>query len=227
MKVEIWSDVACPFCWIGRHHFEKAVAQMKPENLRVEWRSFELDPSARREYDEDLYSLLAKKYGQPRSWAVESSDQLRAKGEQLGLTFNFDRVVPTNTFDAHRLLHLAKSKGMELEEAMFRAYFQEGKKISDPDTLLMVGVEAGMEKEEIHRLLNSDLFSNEVREDERLSREFGVRGVPFFVVNRKYGISGAQPVEHFIDVLTKAQDDELHEAMDEKQSGETCGVDGC
>lgn len=229
MKVEIWSDVACPFCWIGKHHFETAVDQLGLKNIEIEWRSFELDPHAQLEYEDDLYTLLANKYGQTRDWAVNMANDMKLKGQSVGLEFNFEDTKSTNTFDAHRLLHLAKSKGFqnEAEEILFKAYFKDGKHVGNRQVLSEIGVEIGLDSAEVEQLLDGDQFSSEVRADEQLGQEFGIRGVPFFVVNRKYGISGAQPVDHFVNVLQKAQSEAPALIVEEDQQGESCGVDGC
>ena len=229
MKVEIWSDIACPFCWIGKHHFEKAVHKMGLMDVKVEWKSFELDPHANQDYEDDLYALLANKYGQSREWALNSAEHMRQKGERIGLEFNFDRTISTNTFDAHRLIHLAKTRGkqIEAEEALFSAYFKDGKHIGKKETLLEIGVALGMDKVEVKKTLESEAFSKDVRQDELLSQQFRITGVPFFVINRKYGISGAQPVEHFIKILNNAKTDEEDVQVDQNAEGDSCGVDGC
>lgn len=229
MKVEIWSDVACPFCWIGKRHFESAVERLGLEGVEVEWKSFELDPQAKHKYEDDLYTLLANKYNQTIEWAQSMSEQMKQKGKMVGLEFNFENTIPTNTFDAHRLLHLAKIKGLqnEVEEALFTAYFRDGKHVSDRETLIQIGISLGIEESEIIHVYDSDLFVREVREDELLGQNFGVRGVPFFAVNRKYGISGAQPVEHMMEVLTKAYREETTIALQDVAEGDACGVDGC
>jgi predicted DsbA family dithiol-disulfide isomerase len=229
MKVEIWSDVACPFCWIGKHHFEAAIEQLGLKNTEIEWRSFELDPHAQLQYDDDLYTLLANKYGQTRDWAVNMANDMKLKGRSIGLEFNFDDTKSTNTFDAHRLLHLAKSKGLqnEAEKILFKAYFKDGKQVGNRQELIEIGVEIGIDPMEVTQTLETDRFATEVRDDEQLGQELGIRGVPFFVVNRKYGISGAQPVEHFVNVLQKARSEEPTLIVEKDQQGESCGIDGC
>jgi predicted DsbA family dithiol-disulfide isomerase len=229
MKVEIWSDVACPFCWIGKHHFEAAIEQLGLKNTEIDWRSFELDPHAQLQYDDDLYTLLANKYGQTRGWAVNMANDMKLKGRSLGLEFNFDDTKSTNTFDAHRLLHLAKSKGLqnEAEKILFKAYFKDGKQVGNRQELIEIGVEIGIDPMEVTQTLETDRLATEVRDDEQLGQELGIRGVPFFVVNRKYGISGAQPVEHFVNVLQKTRSEEPTLIVENDQQGESCGIDGC
>ena len=229
MKVEIWSDVACPFCWIGKRHFEKAVSKLDLKDVEVEWKSFELDPYAKKDYEDDIYTLLANKYGQTREWALNSADHMRQKGEEIGLAFNFDKTISTNTFDAHRLIHLAKSHGrqIEAEEALFKAYFKEGRHIGEKETLLEIGLELGIDKDEVEKTLDSEAYAEDVREDEQLSQQFRISGVPFFVINRKHGISGAQPVEHFVNMLNNAKSDEQGSLDVQNAEGDSCGVDGC
>ena len=230
MKVEIWSDIACPFCYIGKHNFERALKSLpKNSEIEVEWKSFELDPYAQKNYEDDIYTLLANKYGQTREWAVRSAESMKQKGQDIGLEFNFDQTISTNTFDAHRLLHLAKKAGKqnEAEEALFEAYFRDGKHIGNHEDLIAIGESIGLEEQEIKSMLNSDQFAREVREDETMSQQFGIRGVPYFVVNRKHGISGAQPISHFIDVLKKVLDEEAEIILEEDKDGNACDVDGC
>ena len=230
MKVEIWSDIACPFCYIGKHHFQKAVDTLfDKDHVEVDWKSFELDPNAKRDYDDDIYTLLANKYNQTREWAINSAENMRAKGNEIGLEFNFNKAISTNTFDAHRLLHLAKSKGLqnEAEEALFEAYFKDGQHIGTYEVIIKVGKKIGLAENEVKAMLNSDMYATEVREDERQGQRFGIRSVPFFVINRKYGISGAQPISHFVDVLKKANEDESTLITHRGFETNTCGIDGC
>lgn len=230
MKVEIWSDVACPFCYIGKHHFESAVKVLPQDSkIKVEWKSFELNPYAQKEYEDDMYTLLANKYGQTREWAIRSAESMKQKGKDIGLEFNFDITVSTNTFDAHRLLHLAKDAGKqnETKEALFEAYFRDGKHIGDHEALVSIGKSIGLQEKEIKSMLDSDQFTKEVREDEALSQRFGIRSVPYFVINRKHGISGAQPIDHFIEVLKKELDENTEIIPGDSKNEDTCSVDGC
>ena len=230
MKVEIWSDIACPFCYIGKRHFEMALKQLPfGDSVEVEWKSFELDPNALPEYEDDLYTLLANKYGQSREWAINSAEYMRQKGKEIGLTFNFDHTKSTNTFKAHQLIHLAKSKGLENEagEALFEAYFKDGMHIGKIEVLTEVGKGIGLEEQEVTSTLNSDIFGDEVRNDELESQQLGIRAVPYFVIERKYGISGAQPIEHFVQVLTKVHKDLVEIAVENDESDNSCSVEGC
>ncbi|RPD42039.1 DsbA family oxidoreductase [Chitinophaga barathri] len=203
MKIDIWSDVACPFCYIGKRHLEAALEQF-PHNkdVQVTWHSFELDPSAKTDSDEDHYQLLANKYGMSREQAVANTERVAASGKAAGLEFDFDNVKHTNTFNAHRLIQLAHKEGKqdEMEERLFKAYFTEGKHIGDAATLQALAAEAGLDASP---LLNSSVFTDEVRKDEAEARSLNIRGVPFFVFDMKYAVSGAQPVEVFTQTLEK------------------------
>jgi len=229
MKVEIWSDIACPFCYIGKHHFERALESLPfSESIEVDWKSFELDPYANLDYEDDLYTLLANKYGQTRDWAINSARHMEQKGDEIGLKFNFDKSISTNTFDAHRLIHLAKSKGLqnEAKEALFKAYFQNGLHIGKHQILSQIGISIGLDAGEIASMLDSEMFAEEVRKDELKSQEYGIRGVPYFVIDSKYGISGAQPIEHFKQVLAKAHEESSSLIVETGEAGSSCDTDG-
>lgn len=206
MFIEVWSDIVCPFCYIGKRNLENALKEFS-EPVQVVWRSFELDPQAEKTQNVDLATRLAKKYGKTLDWAIAMNEQVTERARAVGLDFHLDKAVPTNSFDAHRLIHLAetKTKQDKMKERLFRAYFTEGKNISDPSDLLLLGLEIGLEKDEIQVLLESDRFSEEVRQDERLARDLEISGVPFFVINQRFAISGAQPKEVFLEVLEKAK----------------------
>ncbi|MBL7555220.1 MAG: DsbA family oxidoreductase [Bdellovibrionaceae bacterium] len=208
IQVEIWSDIVCPFCYIGKRNFETALKQLKnPEQVDVSFRSFELDTSAQKSQTQSIYQVLAKKYGKTIEWAQEANRSVVNKGASIGLMFNMDRVIPTNSFDAHRLTQFALTQQKQnlLLEKLFAAYFTEGKDISSHGVLVDAGESVGLAKEDVLNVLNSDAFASEVREDEELAHEGGISGVPFFVFNRKYAISGAQPPESFLDVFKKIE----------------------
>jgi protein disulfide-isomerase len=204
MNVEIWSDVACPFCYIGKRHFEKALESFAgKDDVKITWRSFELDPNKPTDFQGDVYDHLSSKYGVSRQRAIEMNERVLEMANNAGLTFNLDKARPTNSFDAHRIIQLAKKHGLqsEAEEAFFAAYFTKGLKISDKETLKKIGEEIGLGAEEIDAVLSSEEYKDEVRSDESMATQFGISGVPFFVFERKYGVSGAQPVDVFQDVL--------------------------
>lgn len=204
--VEIWSDILCPFCYIGKRRFQAALDALPEKGqFTVTWRSFELDPQAQRDYDLSIHELLARKYGRTVEWAQEMSANMEEQGRQLGLEFHMDRIVPTNSFDAHRLMHLGKSLGLQdaVSEKLFAAYFTEGRHIGKKETLLAIATEAGLDSARAQVMLDTDEFAEAVRQDEDEAQLFGLTGVPAFVLNRKYLISGAQPTEIFTQALQK------------------------
>ncbi|MGC4034416.1 MAG: DsbA family oxidoreductase [Chitinophagaceae bacterium] len=200
MKIDIWSDIMCPFCYIGKRKLETALNDFSgKEHVEIIWHSFQLDPYIAHQPGKDLYSYLSERKGISIEHSMQLHDQLAESARQNGLEYNFDKAVIANSFDAHRLIQLAKTYnlGDAAEERIFRAYFTEGKNISDSLTLAELGVEIGLDKDEVIQMLNSDAFSKEVKNDITRATEFGIRGVPFFILNGKYAISGAQPVETF------------------------------
>jgi predicted DsbA family dithiol-disulfide isomerase len=207
VKVEIWSDIVCPWCAIGKHRFEKALAQFAHRGeVEVSWHSFQLDPSAPREIEGDLTERLATKYGVSREQADRMHRQMTETAAGDGWEFHFERARSGNTFDAHRLLHLAADRGVQdaVKERLFRGYLEDGERIGDPETLVRLGAEAGLDAEEARAVLASDRYADEVRADVRQAQAYGITGVPFFVVDRKYGVSGAQPPEALLEVLDTA-----------------------
>jgi predicted DsbA family dithiol-disulfide isomerase len=207
MKVEIWSDYACPFCYIGKRRFEAALENFPNRNdIDVVYRSFELDPNAERSVNHDVHEMLASKYGMSRERAKGMNDDLTGQAKAVGLTYHFDTLILTNTFDAHRLAHFAARFGKmhELTERLLKAYFTESKHIGDHKTLATLAAEVGLNKNEAADMLAGEEFTAEVRADEQEAVRLGIRGVPFFVINGKYAISGAQPSEVFLEALQKA-----------------------
>lgn len=211
IRVEIWSDVMCPFCYIGKRHFEKALAQFdQKEQVVVEWKSFQLDPSIPHDlnYEGDIYQYLAEKKG----WTYEQSVQMHQRvvdmAANVGLEYNFDKAKPANSLKAHKLIQLAKKFGVadELEEALFKAYFTEGRDFGDAEELIDIGESVGIARESVEEALTSDTLVEKVTSDIQEGQQLGLSGVPFFVFDRKFGVSGAQPVEAFTDVLEKAAD---------------------
>jgi predicted DsbA family dithiol-disulfide isomerase len=208
VNVEIWSDVVCPWCYIGKRRFERALAAFEHRNeVEVQWRSFELDPRAAREPSgEDPAERLARKYGMTREDALAAHARVTGLAAQEGLTYRLDAARPANTFDAHRLLHLAAERGVQAaaEERLFAAYFTEGRSLGDPDTLVALAAEVGLDEAAAREVLRSDAYADAVAADEREASELGISGVPFFVVDRRYGISGAQPAELIQQALERA-----------------------
>lgn len=204
MKVEIWSDIACPYCYIGKRRFEMALEKFDGrDDVEIVWRSFELDPNAELIYQENKYELLAKKYDQPLKWAELACDDMAKQGAEIGLVFDFDNNKPTNTFNAQRLIHLASESGKEKEvqNLLFESFFSKGELISKNDILLTIAANAGLDKDKAEQVLNSDGYSSQVKEDEALAKELGIQSVPFFIIDEAYGMEGAQPVEHILSML--------------------------
>ncbi|MBK8567296.1 MAG: DsbA family oxidoreductase [Saprospiraceae bacterium] len=208
MTVEIWSDIACPFCYIGKRRFERALAQFEGKNeVAVTWRSFQLDPTLETDPSISAVASLAEKKG----WSLEQTHQAQAYVTQMaageGLAYYFDKQVVANTFDAHRLTHFAKQHGkqLEAEEAIFHAYFTEGKNIADHDALAEIGAAIGLDPVAVRAALASDAHVDGVGEDIQLAQQFGISSVPFFVFDRKYAVSGAQEVGAFLQVMERTQ----------------------
>ena len=204
MEVEIWSDVACPWCYIGKRRFEAALSRFEHgEDVQVTWRSFELDGEAPRERTGDRAEHLAKKYGMTVEQAREAEQRLTDAAAGEGLGFRFDMARSGNTFDAHRLVHLAEEHDLQdaMKERLLRAYFTEGELMSDHDTLVRLAVEVGVDAQQAREMLAGDRFAQEVRDDERTAGELGISAVPTFVVDRRLGTSGAQPPEALLQLL--------------------------
>ena len=207
MKLEIWSDIACPWCYVGKRRFERALESFpERDSLEVIWRSFELDPAAPAVQHESSTELLARKYRLPLEQARAMNANMTAQGKKEGIEFDFDRVRMGNTFDAHRLIHFAASHGMraEMVERLFRAYFTEGASLGDRDVLVRLAAEIGLDGESARTQLDSGAFADAVRADEERARAFGITGVPFFAIDERYGISGAQPPEVILGALQQA-----------------------
>jgi predicted DsbA family dithiol-disulfide isomerase len=204
MQVEIWSDVVCPWCYIGKRRFESALAQFEQrDQVDVTWRSFELDPTAPQHLPGSLTAMLAEKYGVGIEQAEGMNRQVTDLAAAEGLTYRLDIAQRGNSFDAHRLIHLAATHGLQdaAKERLLRAYFTEGQAIGLHDTLAALGADIGLPEAEVRAMLASDAFAADVRADQQRGSAFGIRGVPFFVINEKYGISGAQSAETFLNAL--------------------------
>lgn len=211
IRIEIWSDVVCPFCYMGKRRLENALEQFPAKDeVEILWHSLQLDPSAKKEEGKDIYDHLAEKYGQDREWAKAVNANLVENARKVGLEYNFDRVIPTNTFDAHRLIHFAASRGLqgEAEERLFAAYFTEGKDLSDLNALVQLGTEVGLDADEVRKSIESSDYADAVRRDIQEAESLGINAVPFFMFNRKYAISGAQPIHLFLESLQKISEEE-------------------
>ena len=210
MKVQIWSDIMCPFCYIGKRKLEKALGEFKNEaQIEIEWKSYQLNPDMKYMPGVSAYDYLAKVKGQTREWSVKMHEYVveMAKGE--GLQYDFDKAVMANSFNAHRLIQLAKQKGLgdAAEERLFKAYFMEGINMEDNASLIKIGKYIGLDETEVKSMLESEAFKAEVRKDIEEANKVGVTGVPFFVFNNKYAVSGAQDSKVFLDVLNKSFDE--------------------
>jgi predicted DsbA family dithiol-disulfide isomerase len=207
MQVEVWSDVVCPWCYLGKRRFEAALEAFDHRaDVDVVYRSFELDPEAARDDTEPMLEVLASKYGMSVAQAADAQRQMTERAAADGLEFHTDGLRRGNTRDAHRLLHLAKAVGRqaELTERLHRAYFTEQRSVFDQESLLEIGVEAGLDRDDIRRVLEGHEYDDAVDTDEAMARSLGATGVPFFVINRRYGISGAQPAAAITQVLHDA-----------------------
>jgi predicted DsbA family dithiol-disulfide isomerase len=212
MKVEIWSDVVCPFCYLGKRKFENALAQFEyKDQVEVVWHSFQLDPDSHYQPGVTIADYLVKRKGYDVEDIKEMHSELKERGAAVGLVFNQEMAVPANTFDAHRLIHLAAAKGLqnEAEERLFKAYFTEGKNIEDKATLSTLAGEIGLATDDVARLLTSDQYTDEVKRDIHDSKSLGIRGVPFFLIDEKISVSGAQETNYFLRALTKAWVEEV------------------
>ncbi len=207
MQVEIWSDVVCPWCYLGKRRFERALESFGHRDaVEVTYRSFELDPSAERGRTAPTIERLATKYGMTVPQATEAQRQMEQRAAEDGLEFHMDGLRSGNTRDAHRLLHLARAghRQAELVERLHRAYFTEQLSIFDHSSLTDLAVEVGLDRDEVSRVLAGDEYADAVDADEATARSLGATGVPFFVIDRRYGISGAQPAEDILATLNRA-----------------------
>ena len=205
LTVEIWSDVVCPWCYIGKRRFEAALAEF-PHEVETVWRSFELDPGAPATREHSATEHLAAKYGMSLEQAQASHAQMTELAAREGLEYHFETARGGNSFDAHRLIHLAAAHGRQAEaqERVMRAYFTEGVAIGDREQLVALAADLGLDPDEARSVLESDAYADAVRADEQLAQRIGIQGVPFFVLGRRYGVSGAQPAEILVKALEQA-----------------------
>jgi predicted DsbA family dithiol-disulfide isomerase len=207
MQVEIWSDVVCPWCYIGKRRFEAALARFEHrDDVEVKWRSFELDPTTPRRRSGDLAEHLSGKYGIDVGQARQLQERVTSVAAAEGLDYRFDLAQPTNSFDAHRLIHFARRYGLQdaMKERLLHAYFTEGRDIADLEALVELASDVGLAGDDVRSMLSSDALADDVRADQREARTLGISGVPFFVLDRVYGVSGAQPAEVMLDALRTA-----------------------
>ncbi|NCD71312.1 DsbA family oxidoreductase [Mucilaginibacter agri] len=227
MKVEIWSDVMCPFCYIGKRRFEHALANFEhKDEIEIEWKSFQLNPLLKTDPNISIHDYLAETKGWQPEYARQLNQQVTDMAAEVGLVYHMDQAVVANSFDAHRFSHYAKLNGLGVgaEEQLFRAYFTDGKNIADHNVLTELGGNIGLNPENVKSVLAANQFSNEVHYDLREAQELGISAVPFFVLDRKYAVSGAQPEAVFLDALQKAFADQQPEII--ADSDNSCDVDG-
>ena len=229
MKVEIWSDVVCPWCYVGKRQFEDALSRFdRRDQVEVEWRSFELDPDAPTRVDLPMSKILERKYGMTAEQAAAANRQMTERAAGVGLEYHLDDVQRGNSFDAHRLIHLAARHGLSdaMEERLFRAYFTEGLPVGDRKTLAELAVEVGLDGDEVDAALHGTDFAEEVRADEARATALGISGVPSFVIDEAYGISGAQPADVLLDSMQRAWS-ESHPAVAVSVTGRGADDPGC
>lgn len=233
LKIQIWSDVMCPYCYIGKRRIENAITQFGHQDaIEIEWKSFQLDANFVASPEDNIYDHLAEKYRKDKDWAIEMVESMTQNAKNSGLDFNFDKAILANSHKAHRLLHLAKKYAVanKLEELLFKAYLTDGKNIDDVATLVALGQEVGMDKDLVEGVLNSDAYSKDVQKDIAMAQQIGVQGVPFFVFDNKYAVSGAQNVESFVQTLEKVwEEGEFGPKLTllNSELGDSCGINGC
>lgn len=226
MKIEIWSDVMCPFCYIGKRHLEAALEEFPAKDeVEIVWKSFQLNPYMPENSEEGVYEYLAQSKGISLDQSKEMHQRVEQMAENAGLHYNFDIAKVANSFKAHRVLQLAKRnhRGDELKEALLHAYFTEGKNISDRQVLVELAEKVGLTADDVELALTNEAFANYVRNDIEEARQIRVQGVPFFVFDRKYGISGAQPVEHFKATLEQVWAEQ--QPATTSTEGDSCDID--
>jgi predicted DsbA family dithiol-disulfide isomerase len=227
MRIEIWSDVVCPWCYIGKRRLEKALADFPyADDVEVVWRSFQLDPSAPDTPTETVADYLGRKYGGGAEAGAEMVARVTALAAEEGMTWRHSESLRVGTFDAHRLLHAAGDRRGELKEALLHAYFAEAQNVADHETLARIATEVGLDDVVVKEVLTTDRYADQVEADIRQAAAYGATGVPFFVIDQKYGLSGAQPVDTFRQVLDRAWADS-HPAIEVIGGEDACGPDGC
>ena len=230
MKIEIWSDVACPWCFIGKRRFEAALAAFPHrEAVDVVWRSYQLDPTLPEHYDGTELEYLSSRKGMPAPQVSQMFEHVAQQAKGEGLDYRFDKVVVANSFTAHRLIHLAAAHGRQdaAKERLLSDHFEHGKDIGSRDYLTSVSADLGLPANEVEELFTTDKYSDEVRFDFQEAQGLGISGVPFFVIDRKFGLSGAQPTETFTAALNQAWQDANPLVLVNSSEADACGPDGC
>jgi len=233
MKVEVWSDIMCPFCYIGKRNYEAGLKQFADsKNIEIIWKSFQLDPTIPQEPAEDnVYQYLADRKGMSYEQSVQMHENVVQMAKKAGLDYHFEKAVIVNSFNAHRMIQLAKTKGLgdAAEERLFYAYFTEGKNFGSAEILIELGKDIGLTEAEVQTALSDDAYAYKVKQDIQEAQQLGIGGVPFFVFDRKYAISGAQPAEAFLQTLEKSFFEWRKEnpaTPFEVSNGPSCSADG-
>lgn len=230
MKVDIWSDVVCPFCYVGKRRLEEALESFAHrDEVEVVWHSFQLDPGTPAIAEGRTVEKLAAKYGMTLEQAIAAQESLAANAATVGLDFNWQETKSGNTFDAHRLIHFAAAQGHgdAMKERLLRAFFTEGEQIGDRDVLVRLAAEVGVDEAQARNVLDSGRHSDDVQADLAQAQAYGIRGVPFFVIDERYGISGAQPTSVFTQALEQAWSAAHPLAMVTGDGGNACEGDSC
>jgi predicted DsbA family dithiol-disulfide isomerase len=239
MRIDVWSDVVCPWCYIGKRRLEQALTE-NGDQAEIVWHSFQLDPSSTNDDPRDLPTRLGQKYGRGREWGVQANAHVTEIAAELGLDYHLDQAKSANTVDAHRLLHLARElvdAGQvpadtqdRLKERLLKAYFTDGLPVGDHATLTELATEVGLPSDRVADVLGSTTYAEDVAADQAQALAYGANGVPFFVIDEKYGVSGAQPVEVFREALRRANADRKPVTLITSPNATddpTCGPDGC
>ncbi|WCM41817.1 DsbA family oxidoreductase [Flavobacterium sp. CBA20B-1] len=228
MKVQIWSDIMCPFCYIGKKNFEAALEKLPfKDQVEVEWKSYQLDPELNETSgSKTINEYLAERKRMPIAQIEQMQMRIKDMGKQVGIGFNIENAIVANTFPAHKLIHFAakSNKANEAEELLFHAYFIDGKNVADHEVLVNIAEELGLDTDQAQYVLNSDTLDYEVKQDILEARNIGVSGVPFFVLNDKYALSGAQPIDLFVEALTQTYNETN---SNNSAEGNSCTIDGC
>lgn len=231
MKIEIWSDFACPFCYIGKTRFEQALSEFKnKEEVEVTYKAYQLNPYAPKVMEGSAYEAFAKGHNMTVKEAKDRFKMFEQNAKSVGLTYNYDIIQMTNTFDAHRLAKFAATKDLEdkLTNRLMKAYFTDGLSLADHDTLEKLAIEIGLDSVLVKEVLASNQYKDEVQGQIDEARKVGVQGVPFFVVNRKYGVSGAQQKEYFTQVLEQIwKEEQPLKTMSDSDESQSCNDEGC
>jgi predicted DsbA family dithiol-disulfide isomerase len=230
LSVDVWSDVVCPWCYIGKRRLEAALAKFSHRHdVELVWRAFELDPSAPKIAVGDHAERIAKKYGRSKEQIREMTKNITSLAAAEGLDFQLEASRSGNTFDAHRVLHLAGERGVQdaVKERFFRGYMTEKEAIGDPEVLVRLAAEAGLEAEEVRAVLASDRYAKDVREEETAARQLQISGVPFFVLGGQIGVSGAQSADVLLRALEEAWTKTAETPDTQVAEGASCGPEGC